>query len=153
MREESFVLVHPVCRHDCAGPGLGDDGRSWFFVSVNRLVRSLGVAAIRVGLTRRIGMMERMVLVAVGSGCAGSMLRMAAYGGQRARKELCCVRCTALSCVEWFEACPVWGACVDGCCACVVCEHEKGIRWMPWHQEAMKDVARCEKPRGAASRL
>jgi len=24
---------------------------------------------------------------------------------------------------------------------------------MPWHQEAMKDVARCEKPWGAASRL
>ena len=34
-----------------------------------------------------------------------------------------------------------------------VIEHEKGIRWMPWHQEAMKDVARCEKPWGAASRL
>jgi hypothetical protein len=33
------------------------------------------------------------------------------------------------------------------------CEHEKGVRWMPWHQEAMKDVARCEKPWGAASRL
>jgi hypothetical protein len=31
-------------------------------------------------------------------------------------------------------------------------EREKGIRWMPWHQEAMKDVARCVKPRGAASR-
>ena len=31
-------------------------------------------------------------------------------------------------------------------------EQNKGIRWMPWHQEAMKDVARCEKPRGAASR-
>ena len=31
-------------------------------------------------------------------------------------------------------------------------EHSKGIRWMPWHQEAMKDVARCEKPWGAASR-
>ena len=31
-------------------------------------------------------------------------------------------------------------------------ERNKGIRWMPWHQEAMKDVARCEKPRGAASR-
>ena len=31
-------------------------------------------------------------------------------------------------------------------------EHDKGIRWMPWHQEAMKDVARCEKPWGAASR-
>jgi hypothetical protein len=31
-------------------------------------------------------------------------------------------------------------------------EYEKGIGWMPWHQKAMKDVARCEKPRGAASR-
>ena len=30
-------------------------------------------------------------------------------------------------------------------------EREKGIRWMPWHQKAMKDVARCEKPRGDAS--
>ena len=25
----------------------------------------------------------------------------------------------------------------------------KGIRWMPWHQEVMKDVVSCEKPRGA----
>ncbi len=32
-------------------------------------------------------------------------------------------------------------------------ERTKGVRWMPWHQEAMKDVARCEKPWGAASRL
>ena len=31
-------------------------------------------------------------------------------------------------------------------------EQEKGMEWMPWHQEAMKDVARCDKPRGAASR-
>ena len=29
--------------------------------------------------------------------------------------------------------------------------HKKGIWWMPWHREAMKDVARCEKPRGGAS--
>jgi hypothetical protein len=26
----------------------------------------------------------------------------------------------------------------------------KGVWWMPWHQSAMKDVASCEKPRGAA---
>ena len=32
-------------------------------------------------------------------------------------------------------------------------EQEKGIGWMPWRQEAMKDVARCDKPWGAASRL
>ena len=46
-------------------------------------------------------------------------------------------------CAWWRppDLCP--GACL---------EREKGIRWMPWHQEAMKDVARCEKPRGAASR-
>jgi hypothetical protein len=25
----------------------------------------------------------------------------------------------------------------------------KGTRWMPRHQEAMKDVETCEKPRGA----
>ena len=29
----------------------------------------------------------------------------------------------------------------------------KGTWWMPWHREAMKDVARCEKPRGVASKL
>ncbi len=29
----------------------------------------------------------------------------------------------------------------------------KGIWRMPWHREAMKDVARCDKPRGAVSKL
>ena len=28
----------------------------------------------------------------------------------------------------------------------------KGGRWMPWRQEAMKGVASCDMPRGAASR-
>jgi hypothetical protein len=28
----------------------------------------------------------------------------------------------------------------------------KGARWMPWQKQAMKDVASCDKPRGAASR-
>ena len=32
-------------------------------------------------------------------------------------------------------------------------KREKGIWWMPWRVEAMKDVARCDKPWGAASRL
>jgi hypothetical protein len=30
---------------------------------------------------------------------------------------------------------------------------KKGIWWMPWRQEAMKDVARCDKLRGGASIL
>ena len=29
----------------------------------------------------------------------------------------------------------------------------KGVRWMPWHAQAMKDVVRCEKPWGAANKL
>ena len=33
-----------------------------------------------------------------------------------------------------------------------ICQASKGARWMPWHMEPMKDVASCEKPRGAASR-
>jgi hypothetical protein len=28
---------------------------------------------------------------------------------------------------------------------------DKCTWWMPWHEPAMKDVASCEKPRGAAS--
>ncbi len=42
------------------------------------------------------------------------------------------------------------GAIRVGRCFCG-CEYEKGIWWMPWHQEAMKDVARCENPGEAAS--
>jgi hypothetical protein len=30
-------------------------------------------------------------------------------------------------------------------------ESKKGIWWMPWYREAMKDVARCEKLGGEAS--
>ena len=32
-------------------------------------------------------------------------------------------------------------------------EDIKGTRWMPWHKKAMKDVASCDKLRGAAHRL
>ena len=29
----------------------------------------------------------------------------------------------------------------------------KGNWWMPWHAQAMKDVIRCDKLRGAANNL
>ncbi len=29
----------------------------------------------------------------------------------------------------------------------------KGVRWMPWRAQAMKDVVRCDKPWGAANKL
>ena len=31
-------------------------------------------------------------------------------------------------------------------------KRKKGIWWMPWHREAMKDVADCEKLRGIVSK-
>ena len=33
-----------------------------------------------------------------------------------------------------------------------VCLVLLGIRWMPWHQELMKDVAACDMPRGVGER-
>ena len=30
---------------------------------------------------------------------------------------------------------------------------DKSARGMPWHQEPMKDVISCDKPRGAANKL
>ena len=32
-------------------------------------------------------------------------------------------------------------------------KRNKGIRWMPWHAQAMKDVIRCDKRWGAANKL
>ena len=40
------------------------------------------------------------------------------------------------------------GWCVGFLCGQVV----KGTRWMPGHQEPMKDVGGCDKPRGAVNR-
>src|SRR5208282_4435694 len=31
------------------------------------------------------------------------------------------------------------------------CQVNKGTRWMPWHQEPMKDVGACDKPRGVGN--
>ena len=32
-------------------------------------------------------------------------------------------------------------------------KREKGVWWMPWQQEAMKDVVLCDKPWGAENGL
>ena len=32
-------------------------------------------------------------------------------------------------------------------------KREKGVWWMPWQQEAMKDVIPCDKQRGAGNGL
>ena len=67
-----------------------------------------------------------------------------------------CAEFEACYVAGWFASVRVWMAPVHGGSRTRASgfdyEREKGIRWMPWHQEAMKDVARCEKPWGAASR-
>ena len=36
---------------------------------------------------------------------------------------------------------------VDASITFRICQVSKGARWMPWHQEPMKDVGACDKPR------
>ena len=56
----------------------------------------------------------------------------------------------------WF--CRVLVGPHDGCpsgrwlCGFLCGQVVKGARWMPWHQEPMKDVGGCDKPRGAVNR-
>ncbi len=44
----------------------------------------------------------------------------------------------------WFTVCLGFGP-------CVVVQVFKGIRWMSWHQEPMKDVGACDMPRGVGN--
>ena len=63
----------------------------------------------------------------------------------------CCV--VGVGCV-WWVVCVVYSGCERFCFVLffVFCLVLLGIRWMPWHQELMKDVAACDMPRGAGER-
>ena len=76
-------------------------------------------------------------------------------------EHLCCLRASPLL----VSSCVRRGACVGGrvargaavlwwwSWACfLLCVVLWGIRWMPWHQELMKDVAACDMPRGVGER-
>ena len=75
-------------------------------------------------------------------------------------EHLCCLRASPLLvfvlrvCVGRGGACgprgrPLWWWSWACFLLCVVLW---GIRWMPWHQELMKDVAACDMPRGVGER-
>jgi hypothetical protein len=50
-------------------------------------------------------------------------------------------------------AVPLWGVVVVvSVCSVIMWQVFKGARWMPWHQEPMKDAVICDKPRGADKR-
>ena len=71
------------------------------------------------------------------------------------RAPLCCFSCSVVR--VWGARGPVACCC---CCCCggglvgrvFCCVVLWGIRWMPWHQELMKDVAACDMPRGVGER-
>ena len=54
----------------------------------------------------------------------------------------------------WWVVCDLYSGCEHICSVLffVFCLVLLGIRWMPWHQELMKDVAACDMPRGAGER-
>ncbi len=45
------------------------------------------------------------------------------------------------------------GAPLETCPSLDRIKREKGVWWMPWQQEAMKDVIPCDKLGGAGNRL
>lgn len=42
--------------------------------------------------------------------------------------------------------------CGRSVCSVIMWQVFKGVRWMPWHQEPMKDAVICDMPRGADKR-
>ena len=94
-----------------------------------------------------------------------SLKRMSTLSGSRStpceRPPVTVVARIACLSFEWFGCGCVWWVVCDlysGCehiCSVlffVFCLVLLGIRWMPWHQELMKDVAACDMPRGAGER-
>ena len=89
-------------------------------------------AHCRVHVQHRVSVCHLLVVVA----CAA---------GQRAFVGVGCV---------WWVVCDLYSGCEHICSVLffVFCLVLLGIRWMPWHQELMKDVAACDMPRGAGER-
>jgi hypothetical protein len=63
------------------------------------------------------------------------------------------VGCSLWVCPVLVELVAGWLLCRVWCgVVCLLCgQVVKGTRWMPWHQEPMKDVGGCDKPRGVAN--
>ena len=57
------------------------------------------------------------------------------------------VDCLPMYSISWFQKAGRWSL-VMRTIKCL-----KGVWWMPWYAQAMKDVIRCDKRRGAANKL
>ena len=67
--------------------------------------------------------------------------------------RIACLGFEWFGCV-WWVVCDLYSGCEHICSVLffVFCLVLLGIRWMPWHQELMKDVAACDMPRGVGER-
>ena len=78
------------------------------------------------------------------------------FGSHVAASLFCCALCLwgvwGWWCV-WWVVCDLYSGCEHLYFLVVwFCLVLLGIRWMPWHQELMKDVAACDMPRGVGER-
>ena len=62
-----------------------------------------------------------------------------------------CLRVWLCGWVVWWVVCDLYSGC-EHLFVLWFCLVLLGIRWMPWHQELMKDVAACDMPRGVGER-
>ena len=62
------------------------------------------------------------------------------------------VLCLGLFGVCGWVVCELYSGCEHLFVLWFCCLVIMGIRWMPWHQELMKDVAACDMPRGVGER-
>ena len=122
------VLFSCACM--CSLPSVGGGCGCVFWVGHKRLDER---AHCRVHVQHRVSVYHRLVVVA----CAASQ-RLLFVG---------------VGCV-WWVVCDLYSGCEHICSVLffVFCLVLLGIRWMPWHQELMKDVAACDMPRGAGER-
>ena len=86
-----------------------------------------------------------------------SILRTGAAGSRASlpSRGVCLVGCGAVFVIDRRDtaAVPRWGVVVVvSVCSVIMWQVFKGARWMPWHQEPMKDAVICDKPRGADKR-
>ena len=85
-----------------------------------------------------------MIFERESAGHAVGCLRVWPYGCLQCRPQ--CTR------IEWFGVMGGWSLFENCTVDASICGQVfKGARWMPWHQEPMKDVGGHDSPRGAVN--
>ena len=107
----------------------------------------------------------RACCACVGCGCFWGWVKQGWVGMLSGSRVIACgllsgaCDCAArVLCVVWLcggVVCDLYSGCEHLyflLCFLWFCLVFVGIRWMPWHQELMKDVVACDMPRGVGER-